>query len=157
MDMFSAQKGAFSEFDVPGAGTGSGRGTLGGCINPESSITGDYLDASNVFHGYMRARDGGITKLDVPGAGAGPFQGTYPFCNNPADAVTGNYTDASGVAHGFLRIPCREGERDGECHEDNEDATARDTAPVTQLPSTVTPVDPAIRSRLPRLAPGPTN
>ena len=45
---------------------------------PAGTIAGDYLDASNVYHGYVRAPDGAITKIDVPGAGTGPFQGTTP-------------------------------------------------------------------------------
>jgi hypothetical protein len=124
--------GSITKYDVPGTGTGSGQGTLGGCINPAGTIAGDYLDASNGFHGYVRFRDGATTTIDVRGAGTGQFQGTFPFCNNRRDAITGYYIDASGVYHGFLLIPCGEGDHDGECHEHNEDATEGNTAPAPQ-------------------------
>jgi hypothetical protein len=42
-------------FDVPGAGTGPGQGTIASCNNDADAITGNYIDASNVNHGFMRA------------------------------------------------------------------------------------------------------
>src|SRR4029077_19277380 len=62
--------GTITTFDVPGAGTGPGQGTFPGlvdCINPAGAITGGYVDASNVFHAYVRAPEGTITTFDVPG------------------------------------------------------------------------------------------
>ncbi|MBV8812029.1 MAG: hypothetical protein JO033_25455 [Acidobacteriaceae bacterium] len=41
-------------------------------INP-GAITGDYSDASNVSHGFLRAAHGDITTFDVPGGGTGTF------------------------------------------------------------------------------------
>jgi hypothetical protein len=99
-----APNGAITTFDVPGAGTGSGQGTIGGSgINPAGAVTGEYLDASNVFHGFVRAPNGVITTFDPPGAGTGPGQGTIVNCINPAGAIVGNYLDSSNVFHGFLR------------------------------------------------------
>src|SRR6266699_3442044 len=95
-------------FDAPGAGTGPGQGTIVfsvDCLNPAGAITATSLDANNVFHGVLRAKDGAITTFDVPGAGTGAGQGNIPFCNNPVDAITGVYIDASDVDHGFLRSP----------------------------------------------------
>jgi hypothetical protein len=89
--------------DVPGAGSGNGQGTLPENINREGAITGQYLDASGVNHGFLRTKHGAITTFDVPGAGTGAGQGTIAFCDNPADAITGYYIDASGANHGFLR------------------------------------------------------
>src|SRR5438477_81589 len=47
-----APSGAFTTFDVPGAGTGDGQGTFapvfGFNLNPQGTITGNYIDASNV-------------------------------------------------------------------------------------------------------------
>ena len=104
-----APGGAFTTFDVPGAGTGDGQGTFapvfGFNINPQGTITGNYIDASNVSHGFVRAPNGTLTTFDAPGAGTGAFQGTVANSNNPAGAITGYYTDANDVIHGFLRNP----------------------------------------------------
>jgi hypothetical protein len=92
-------------FDAPGAGTASGQGTFAFGISPAGEIEGDYLDASNVYHGYVRSPKGAITIFDVSGAGTGPSQGTLPQSINPAGAVTGYYTDSNGLSHGFMRAP----------------------------------------------------
>ena len=71
--------GNITTFDAPGAGTGAFQGTFTGfldCINPEGVMVGYYLDASNLYHGYVRASDGNVTTFDAPGAGTGAFQGT---------------------------------------------------------------------------------
>src|SRR6266566_1007138 len=103
-----APDGTITAFDAPNAGTGPGQGTIVfpvDCLNPAGAITATSLDASDVYHGVLRAPDGTMTTFDVPGAGTGPGQGTIPFCNNPVDAITGVYIDASDVDHGFLRSP----------------------------------------------------
>jgi len=147
--------GDITKYDVSGAGTGSGQGTLGGCINPAGTIAGDYLDANNVFHGYLRFANGSVTPIDdVPGAGTGPLQGTFPFCNNPRDAITGYYIDASNVKHGFLLSPCSQG--DADCQY-TDSAAQGEAAPATQPPSTEVPVNPAFRDRFPRPRRGPAN
>jgi hypothetical protein len=69
--------GAITTFDAPGAGTGPFQGTAttsGDGMNPAGATVGQYLDASNVFHGLVRAPNGTITTIDVPGAGTGAFQ-----------------------------------------------------------------------------------
>jgi|SRR5919108_4110319 hypothetical protein len=101
----SAQGPTITTFDALGAGTATGQGTFPTAISPAGSITGQYADASNVSHGFLRAPDGSITTFDAPGAGNGGGQGTIPVSNNPAGAITGNYVDASGVSHGLLRSP----------------------------------------------------
>jgi hypothetical protein len=98
-----APNGAITTFDAPGAGTGSGQGTLSAGINPAGTVTGAYFDASNVYHGYVRASDGTITTIDVPGAGTGPLQGTIGEAINPVGTIPGNYIDASSANHGFVR------------------------------------------------------
>ena len=101
-----APDGTITTFDAPGAGTGVRQGTfvsVFGTINPDGAITGYYLDASNVFHGYMRDANGTITTFDAPGAGTGPFQGTIAQGINPAGVIAGNHIDASNVVHGFVR------------------------------------------------------
>lgn len=115
--------GTITGYDVPGAGTGTYQGTNAcwfipcwGGINPAGTITGFYVDGSNVFHGFLRTREGKITTFDAPGAGSvgspGGGQGTQPMTINPEGVITGHYTDANNVVHGFLRLPDHEGERD---------------------------------------------
>jgi len=86
-------------FDAPGAVA-----TFVAGINPAGVISGGYVDANNVLHGYVRAPDGTFTTYEAPGAGTGPGQGTGPNgINNPAGDITGNVTDASNVTHGYVR------------------------------------------------------
>ena len=105
----SAHGPTFTTIDAPGAGIGPGQGTRAVSINPVGVITGGYVDANNVRHGFLRNRnpDGTftITTIDAPGAGAGPSQGTIPISNNALGAITGYYIDASNVTRGFLRTP----------------------------------------------------
>ena len=104
-----AANGTITTFDAPGAGPGTGtiRGTVGGSINDTGNIAGMYSDASDVFHGLVRAANGTITTFDAPGVGAGMglLQGTGGFSINSVGAVTGAYTDASAVVHGFVLTP----------------------------------------------------
>jgi len=101
----SAKKATITTFDALGAGTAAGQGTLALAINPAGVIAGFYVDASNVSHGYVRARDGAITTFDAPGAGTGASQGTRPLSINPEGAIAGDYHDGSNAIHGFLRAP----------------------------------------------------
>jgi hypothetical protein len=55
-------------FDVPGAGTGFGQGTFPTAINPAGVITGYYLDAGSIPHGFLRARDGTFIPFDPLGS-----------------------------------------------------------------------------------------
>ena len=97
-----APDGAITTFHAPGAGKGPFQGTGPLAINPAGTIPGQYIDASNVSHGYVRTSDGGITTFDAPGAGTGINQGTVPSMPNPAGVIVGYYLDASNVYHGFL-------------------------------------------------------
>ena len=47
----------FITFDAPGAGTGAGQGTFPITINTAGAITGFYIDANNVSHGFVRPAD----------------------------------------------------------------------------------------------------
>ena len=49
-----APKGEITTIDVPGAGAGAGQGTFAVSINPAGAITGYYVDANNVGHGFLR-------------------------------------------------------------------------------------------------------
>jgi hypothetical protein len=111
--MLSANAGQprFITYDAPGAGTGPYQGT--GCffydcyalINNLGEITGYYLDANNVYHGFVRSPNGSFSTFEAPGADQTPqsFNGTLPYSINDAGAVTGYYLDANGNCHGFVR------------------------------------------------------
>jgi hypothetical protein len=55
-------------FDVPGAGTGAGQGTIPSGMNPWNAITGWYIDANNVNHGFVRSPNGSFTTFDPQGS-----------------------------------------------------------------------------------------
>jgi hypothetical protein len=99
----------FITFDAPGAGTtpGSGFGTFPNSINDAGAITGRYIDANNVNHGFLRSTGGKFITFEAPGAGvtAGSGSGTFSNHINDAGAFTGRYIDANNVSHGFLRTP----------------------------------------------------
>ena len=44
---------AIITFDAPGAGTGPGQGTFAAAMDTGGTITGWYLDAGDVFHGFL--------------------------------------------------------------------------------------------------------
>jgi hypothetical protein len=97
--------GTITTFDAPGAGTGAYEGT--GCysdcpvsLNDWGTITGVYIDANFVYHGYVRSPEGKLTSFDPSGAAD-----TFPYSLNDSGIITGYYLDASNVYHGFLRIP----------------------------------------------------
>ena len=95
-------------FDVPGSGTGPGQGTLVNGITADGSVTGWYVDANDVNHGFVRSSNGTITKFDVPGAGTGAGQGTVGLGMNDAGAITGRYdvsSDAFYVQVATLSAP----------------------------------------------------
>jgi uncharacterized membrane protein len=111
----SADEPRIITFDAPGAGAtpGSYQGTgcfgypaCSGVINQWGAITGYYLDANNVFHGFIRSPKGKITTFEAPGAdtNAGSFNGTLPNAINDEGVITGVYYDANGAGHGFLRV-----------------------------------------------------
>jgi hypothetical protein len=49
-----APDGTITTFDAPGAGTGAFQGTFTSQNNPGDAITGFYIDANNVYHGFLR-------------------------------------------------------------------------------------------------------
>ena len=101
-----AANGTFTQIDAPDAGTGPfPQGTFPSeftpaGINPAGAITGFYVDANSVQHGFVRAPGGTITEFDPTGS---IF--TNPNAISETGEITGFYVDASGVGHGFLRTP----------------------------------------------------
>lgn len=117
-------KASYITFDAPGAGNtnnvsvlqdpfnlqGTGCYFFSDCgvtLNDSGTVTGDFLDANNVYHGFVRYRDGKITAFDAPGADttANDFNGTFPNSISDSGVITGFYVDKNGGTHGFLRSP----------------------------------------------------
>jgi uncharacterized glyoxalase superfamily protein PhnB len=94
--------GTITTFDVPGAGTDPGEGTLANAANAEGVVVGEFIDANDVSHGFVRTPGGKNLPFDAPGEG---IQATSPLSINLWGAVTGSFVDANGVSHGFLRLP----------------------------------------------------
>ena len=96
-----------TSFDAPGADLNAGdyNGTLANGINGSGVIAGSYIDANNVYHGFLRRLDGQFTTFDAPGADTTPndYNGTYPAAIDDLGVVAGYYWDVNGTAHGFLR------------------------------------------------------
>jgi len=93
-------------FNAPGAGTGSGQGTLAISINLAGKITGLTRDANLVRHGFLRDKDGKIIVFDDPNAGTASGQGTRGYSINPKGAITGWFDDATtGAGRGYVRAP----------------------------------------------------
>lgn len=85
-----------------------GYGTFPGSLNDLGAITGYYLDANGVYHGFLRSPDGNFTApLDAPGADLTPgnFNGTFPSMINLFGEITGSASDVNGANHGFVRSP----------------------------------------------------
>src|SRR5262249_57159378 len=93
--------GQASTLDDPIAGPGTGRGTVALGINASGIITGAYVDANSVVHGYLLS-GGQFTTIDDPNAGTGAFQGTDAAVSNASGSIVGVYIDANSVQHGFL-------------------------------------------------------
>jgi len=105
-------------FDAPGAISvaGSFDGTFPSSINNGGTITGIYIDANTLYHGFLRGPGGKFITLDAPGAGASVgtrFRAFPSSVNintssiniNNRGTITGNYVDSNNVSHGFLRGP----------------------------------------------------
>ena len=105
-------------FDAPGAIplAGSFDGTFPSGINNGGTITGIYVDAQTLYHGFLRSPGGEFTTLDAPGAGSSVgtrFRAVPGSVNiktrsiniNSHGAITGNYIDSQNISHGFLRSP----------------------------------------------------
>jgi hypothetical protein len=104
--------GRIIKFDAPGAGTmacpsvfDACQGTYPASLNDFGVITGDYLDANGVYHGFIRGSNGTFAAFQAPGADMteGSFNGTFPANINLYGAITGSYVDTSNVSHGFVR------------------------------------------------------
>ena len=50
------KKGNITTFDPAGAGGSPGQGTFVASINAAGEITGSYIDAGDVRHGFVRSK-----------------------------------------------------------------------------------------------------
>ena len=107
-----ADEVTYITLDAPNAGTTPGvtplpQGTFAYQVNDRGEIGGNFQDANNVLHGFLRTHEGEFIEFDAPGAGTGAFQGTQGFAISPKGVVVGKTIDAQFVQHGMLRT--REG------------------------------------------------
>jgi hypothetical protein len=103
--------GEITTFDPPGEGP-NGIGCYADCpmgLNDLGEITGIYLDANNVIHGFVRTPEGKFSTFEAPGADttANDFNGTFPVSINNQGTITGYYIDLNNVSHGFLLVPSK--------------------------------------------------
>jgi probable HAF family extracellular repeat protein len=80
---FVLDKGRFTGFDAPGAVMQTGAAA----INNLGKITGNFIDADDAYHGFLRDRRGRFTTIDMPGALA-----TQPSDLNDLDQIVGTYS-----------------------------------------------------------------
>jgi len=101
-----APDGNMTTFDAPGAGTGSGQGTNACCatsLNDRGEVSGWFIDADNVLHGFVRKANGNLIPFEGPGAGTLAGQGTAAWSTAPFGEVTGEIVDENNVLHGYVR------------------------------------------------------
>jgi hypothetical protein len=93
--------------DAPGAGTvpGADQGTIPESIDIEGTIAGQYEDANDVFHCFLRYQDDLIIDFDAPHAGTGQNQGSLAVDINTEGTIAGYAIDDNNVLHGFVRSP----------------------------------------------------
>ena len=128
----AAQQPRIITFDVPAS---QGNGTIPTAMNLVGTITGNYLDAYGVSHGFVRNPNGTFTTFDAPGAGIVSFDsnGTFPMGINLLGTVAGYYNDSNLVSHCFIRTP------DGKIT--TFDVPGADLNPADQLGSIVTGIN----------------
>ena len=89
-----AANGTFTVFDAPDS-----TGTFALSINAAGTITGYYVNASNVKQGFVRAADGTFTTIIPTGA----TSEIVPTSINSAGALAGSYGNSSPRLRGFMR------------------------------------------------------
>ena len=100
-------------FDAPGAGTGTGEGTVAFGLNLTGTVVGFFRDTNLARHGFLRTPWGSFVTFDDPAAGTcsencgaiGNGQGTRGYSINLFGEVAGFFTDNNAFCHGFVRSP----------------------------------------------------
>ena len=90
-----SRDGAFTLFGVPG----NGRINSNTEINAVGIVSGDYQDASSVFHGFVRTPNGTVTTFDPPGS-----DNTFATGINDFGVITG-LASQGNITFGYLRVP----------------------------------------------------
>ena len=84
------ENGEFRQYDFPGAV----ETFVHGISDATGALTGNYIDASGVRHGFS-----GDTIVEFPGAAE-----TYADFVNAHGSIVGSYVDAEGIYEGYVRI-----------------------------------------------------
>ena len=92
-----SSSGAITAFNVPEAIYG----LFSHSINAKGAAAGDWVDAGNGIHGFVRDSHGSIAAFNAPDDASGGS--TVAFSINAAGTVTGNSFDANFVIHSYLR------------------------------------------------------
>ena len=85
------ENGELRQYDFPGAV----QTEIYGISDATGALTGNYIDASGVRHGFS-----GDLIIEPPGA-----METYADFASSRGVVGGSYVDADGIYHGYARIP----------------------------------------------------
>lgn len=92
--------GNITTFDVPGS-----LATEPVSINSRGQVTGWYLTADNLYHGFIRNLDSTFATFDAPQAGIVPFSGTLTSAINDQGYVCGYVVRSDAVWVAFVRDP----------------------------------------------------
>jgi hypothetical protein len=87
--------GVFTLFGVPANGTINTNTE----INAVGIVSGEYQDASSVFHGFVRTANGTVTTFDPPGS-----ENTFSAGINDFGVIAGGYS-IGNTSTAFLRVP----------------------------------------------------
>jgi len=105
LELFAnAKEFYFITFNAPGAGSNAYQGTIATGINPGGEISGYYLDANFLAHGFLRNADGTFITFDAPHASQDGY-GTYANGLNSEGDTVGYYTNSTFNFGGYLRRP----------------------------------------------------
>ena len=72
--------------------------TAATAINDAGEITGSYVDANNLYHGFLRHADGTMISFDPLASNA-----TQSLAINSIGQIAGYYGTAAGKVYGFIR------------------------------------------------------
>jgi hypothetical protein len=96
----TSHAGAITTFDIPTATNG----IFAQGINIFGAVAGDFVDANNSYHGFVRDVHGNITTFDSPGAANSvTLSGTFANSINDQGTAAGLFVDSNFVNHGFVR------------------------------------------------------
>jgi hypothetical protein len=102
--------GTFTYFDPPVPGPYNFPSTYPCAISPAGTVTGYYLDAALITHGFLwtpptSTTPSTFTTFDFPNLNPGDTTATEPLAINATGVIAGNWQGSDTVYHGFLRTP----------------------------------------------------